>query len=58
MVIAGRGAFFLDVDIGNKTILSAMLLVGGAMITRYGTLTKRGEKKELEELAHEHSPLD
>ena len=48
----------IGVDIGNKTILSATLLVAGATITRYGTLTKRGEKKQLEELAHEHPSAD
>ena len=48
----------LGVEIGNKTILSALCLVAGAMITRYGTLSKRAEKRQLQELAHEHSPAD
>ncbi len=48
----------LGVDIGSKTILSAICLVAGAMITRYGTLQKRGEAAQLQELAQEHSPAD
>jgi drug/metabolite transporter (DMT)-like permease len=34
----------LGVDIGQKTVLSAVSLVAGAMITRYGTLAKKPGK--------------
>ncbi len=33
--------FMLGLDIGIKTVLSAVLLVSGAMIARYGTLQKK-----------------
>jgi drug/metabolite transporter (DMT)-like permease len=45
--------FLLHVDIHNKTIFSAIILVIGAMITRYGTLPKKASVLNIQPVSHD-----